>query len=256
MAEELALHLAAMPDALRTKVETFVRRVFVHKGIYDLETGRKVAPPFDESELREALTIAAKEGAKLPGGTGQAAVDKVLNELGPWLFDPKVEPSLPTARPSLPGPFKPHIEPLLVSLKSATKIAKGESKTALEKLVRYLSSGDAAAFEAHLRAGASSELLALRIGFFETPLASRELLGRRDARRQVGAASHDQAGGSPARRARRGLSLPFGDTDSACSRDDSSDLDRERVAHDPARFVAASGKRTWSGIGVDARCRG
>lgn len=176
VAEELALQRAAMPDALRAKVETFVRRVFVHKGVYDMWTGRKMSPPLDEAGLREALTAAVKAGAKLPAGADKDAVDEVVAQLRPLLFDPKVEPVLAVPpRPSIPGPHEKYLDAAVESLERAAKLAEGDTKASIEKLMRYLSSGDGAAFEGHVRAGADTSPLAMRVGFLDAPLAGPQL---------------------------------------------------------------------------------
>ena len=178
VAEELALHLSAIPTGLRPKVETFVRRVFVHKGVHDAWTGAKLSPPFEESELREALLAAVKDGAKLPGVKREADVPKLVNELRPLLFDPDFEPfsrSVEGTPSKIPGPYAEPLKRAVTFLEAAAKHAQGPQRTAIEQLANYLSSGDAAAYERHVRAVADAAPIALRMGTFSTRLSGSEL---------------------------------------------------------------------------------
>lgn len=176
VAEELALHRSAVPEALRAKVETFVRRVFVHKGVYDTWTGQKMGLPFDEATFKRVLLAVAKDGAELPGGGDEAAVSGLVTTLGPLLFDPAFEPASRTSTTAaLPGPYGPWVEPMLASLKEAAKLAEGKQKTSIEQLADYLGSGDAAAYARHARAEEQSAPVATRMGFFSSRLAGPEL---------------------------------------------------------------------------------
>jgi dipeptidyl-peptidase-3 len=92
LCEELALHLGAIEPALRQKIELFVKRVFIDKGLYDGWTQRKQAPPLDRKQLESAALAAFEDGARLPGVKSEADLRKYLAALERVLFDPAFEP--------------------------------------------------------------------------------------------------------------------------------------------------------------------
>lgn len=156
VAEELALHKQAVPEELGPKVETFVRRVFVHRGVHDGWTQRKLAMPLDESEFRLALRAVYGAGAKLPGVRKEADLNKLLNDLQPALFDANVEPT------SLNTAAQPeHLKQVLLPLREASKQADATTRAAIGPLISYLESGTPAALEREVRAPRSPFLLSI-----------------------------------------------------------------------------------------------
>ncbi len=156
VAEELALHKQAVPADLVSKVETFVRRVFVHRGMHDGWTQRKLEMPLDESELRLALRAVHSAGAKLPGVRKEADLNKLLDDLRPALFDANVEPT------SLNTAAQPeHRKHVLLPLRDASKQADATTRAAIDPMISYLDSGTPAALEREVRAPRSPFLLSL-----------------------------------------------------------------------------------------------
>lgn len=94
LAEELALHEAAIDESLRQNVERFAKSVLLHKGLYDSWTGRKLQPSITREQLTTASRQALADGAKLTGVRGDADLGPYLNALSVPLFDASFEPRL------------------------------------------------------------------------------------------------------------------------------------------------------------------
>lgn len=90
--EELALHSRAIDERVRSRFETFGKKVFLNKGIYEGWTQKKLAPSFTREELKAAASAALKDGAKFPSVADEAGLAKFLASLDKILFDPKFEP--------------------------------------------------------------------------------------------------------------------------------------------------------------------
>jgi len=150
LAVQLALHRSSLPEAMRPRVETFVRRLFVHKGVFDVWTGERIRVPFDEAEFRDVLAAARDGGAELP--------EDIAKRLGPFLFDPDQAPSARRADTS------GHLARVAASLRKAAERAEGDEKRAIESLAAHLSSPGGEAFQRHLEASGEGVPLVARMG--------------------------------------------------------------------------------------------
>lgn len=79
----------AVSSGLLQRIRAFARTVYLNHGLHDMETGRKLAPPFSAAELRLAALGASASGADL--GLGGVALEYSLRALEGPLFDPRVD---------------------------------------------------------------------------------------------------------------------------------------------------------------------
>jgi hypothetical protein len=100
---------AVAPPMLLPRIRDFARAVYLNRGVHDVETRRKLVPPFSMAELRIAALAAQAAGADfaLPG----AKLEFALRALEGPLFDPRVDPQRPRSEPRssepLPGVTAP-----------------------------------------------------------------------------------------------------------------------------------------------------
>lgn len=96
LCEELVLHERAVDPLIRPAIELFAKRLWIHKGLYDTSTGRKLALPLRREELLSAARAAFRDGAKLTGVSSDADLTRYLTSLDKILFDPAFEPKMST----------------------------------------------------------------------------------------------------------------------------------------------------------------
>ncbi|HOT12977.1 MAG TPA: hypothetical protein PK710_24560, partial [Polyangiaceae bacterium] len=83
LAEELALHLNAVPADLRPSVKTFVALVFAHKGPRDAWSDERLSFSLTRAQLETAVLAAWKAGASFPGVSSEPALRTWLSKLTP-----------------------------------------------------------------------------------------------------------------------------------------------------------------------------
>ncbi len=209
LAEELSLHRDAIEKPLRDKFDTFAFRVFVNKGIHDAYTQRKIAPPFSPEELRKAVVAIVDDGAKLEGID---EIEDYLKRLHAPLFDSKFEP---VARRTMDGKvrLKARLEHVVSSLREAVKMAKGEQRVSISKLIEHIEATQRQpAYKEHLQASPS---VALRIGelqgeaFGALLIADKELQPRLDRLHKEWSALQSLIGSSAATHLRPRAGVPL-----------------------------------------------
>jgi dipeptidyl-peptidase-3 len=83
-------HAQAVPPSVLPRVREYARLVYLHHGLHDEVTARKLPPPFSFSQLRSAALAAQASGADFGLQKG-ASLDRFLRELEGPLFDPAVD---------------------------------------------------------------------------------------------------------------------------------------------------------------------
>ncbi|HXN82223.1 MAG TPA: hypothetical protein VN883_07070 [Myxococcales bacterium] len=83
-------HPQAVPPPVLPRLREYARLVYLHHGLHDDATGRKLPAPFSPSELRSAALAAQASGADFGLQKG-ASLDRFLRELEGPLFDPAID---------------------------------------------------------------------------------------------------------------------------------------------------------------------
>ena len=165
LAEELALHLNAVPADLRPSVKTFVALVFAHKGPRDAWSDERLSFSLTRAQLETAVLAAWKAGASFPGVSSEPALRTWLSKLTPALFNdhPQVSPRKADSADAK------RFEPIRQALREARPYATAAQQRLLDLQDRALDSTNPQEQRAFLDAwvsdGSSLELaLSLRPG--------------------------------------------------------------------------------------------
>jgi len=179
LAEELALHVDAMPSDLRPKVEGFVRLVFAHKGPRDSMTRGRVSFGITPEELGTATMVAWKGGAKVEGVATEAALRTWLAKLQPVLFDERLPTRAPRTVPAAKR-YAKQIAVVVGALRRARAYAEPAQQRVLDLQILALESNTDSALAVYQAAWAADIFpVDLALGFFGAvlgPSGERELV--------------------------------------------------------------------------------
>ena len=95
--EGIVSHKDGIDPAVYGKILTYTKLFWINNGPYDNITSKKYVLSCTQDEFKAAASQARNNGAGL--GLGNETLDAVLKKLGPFLFDPAVEPMMTNKTP-------------------------------------------------------------------------------------------------------------------------------------------------------------
>ena len=174
LAEELALHMDAIPAELRPKMRRLVQLVFAHKGPRNAESRGRLELPFWRYELQAAAIAAWRDGARFGNAQSEYTVRDWLEPLQPFLFELNPRPIV-RKQPPIATRYAKQIADIAAALRRAQEFALPSQKHVLELQIAAIESNTAASRSAYLEAWSAHTFpIDLAMGFFGPTTESGE----------------------------------------------------------------------------------